>query len=342
MEKEKKNFSAKQFVGEIKDRLKGRYAQTLGALLGISVISIAVLAGAAYLCFWVFRMLVYSVMMMMYGMTTSSSLMMEGLFLVATIILYIVVAFCVRYIFTAVTFKFQDVVRDDDAHVGFGTIYQNFKQIRKLQLIRLWLWTGLFMFLWQIVPDIIASFFSGSLAFIAVLVRLIAVGIMIWKGVEYSQSLFLYREEQPKFLGQSLRHALTASRRFMGGRKWNYIWMMIVVIVPLILWSAIWGGITYFGVYTWIPAIIYIAPIILILGIWAYLPVMFIAGPVYYEMNKENVDLDKAFTKTFLPEEKLIQQNLPAINRKKVSVNNVAEEKVADEKQSTDEAPDKK
>ncbi|WP_252902818.1 hypothetical protein [Paucilactobacillus hokkaidonensis] len=51
MEKEKKNFSAKQFVGEIKDRLKGRYAQTLGALLGISVISIAVLAGAAIYVF---------------------------------------------------------------------------------------------------------------------------------------------------------------------------------------------------------------------------------------------------------------------------------------------------
>lgn len=315
----KKNFSAKQFVGEIKNRLQGRYAQSLGALLGVFIISIVALAAAMYLCFWAFRMIVYSAMMMMYGMTTVSSLLMQGLILIAAVIVYIAVLLCVRYVFTAITFNFQDVARNDDIQVGLGTMYQGFKHLKKLQLIRLWLWAGLFMFLWQIVPDIIAGFFSGNLEFIGVIVRLIAAVIAVWKSVEYSQSLFLYREQQPKFLGQSMRHAITASRRFMGGRKWNYIWLMLVIIVPLLLWLAIWGGITYYGVYTWIPAIIYVAPIIMILGFWAYLPVLFIAAPIYYEMNKVNVDIDETFVKTFLPEEKLIQSTLSEVYHRKVS-----------------------
>lgn len=331
----KKSFSAKQFVGEIRDRLKGRYAQSLGALLGVFVISIAALAAAIYLCFWAFRMLVYSVMMMMYGMTTSSSLLMEGLILIAAIIVYIAVALCVRYVFTAITFNFQDVARNDDVQVGLGTMYKGFKQLRKLQLIRLWLWAGLFMFLWQIIPDIVAGFFSGNLAFIGVICRLIGVGIMIWKGVEYSQSLFLYREQQPKFLGQSMRHAITASRRFMGGRKWNYIWLMIVIIVPLLVWFAIWGGITYYGVYTWIPAIIYIAPIIMILGLWAYLPVLFIATPIYYEMSKGNVDIDETFAKTFLPAEKLVQSSLVEVYHRKTSTTDEASDTKPDSDEKT-------
>ncbi|WP_137597836.1 hypothetical protein [Paucilactobacillus kaifaensis] len=315
----KKNFSAKQFIGEIKDRLKGRYAQSLGALLGVFIISVVALAAAMYLCFWAFRMIVYSVMMMMYGMTTSSSLLMQVLILVAAVIVYIAVALCVRYVYTAITFNFQDVARNDDVQVGLGTMYRGFKQLKKLQLIRLWLWIGLFMFLWQIVPDIIAGFFSGNLEFVGIIVRLIAVVLMLWKGVEYSQALFLYREQQPKFLGQSMRYAITASRRFMGGRKWNYIWLMIVIIVPLLLWFAIWGGITYYGIYTWIPAIIYVAPIIMILGFWAYLPILFIAAPIYYEMNKTNVDIDETFAKTFLPEEKLVQSTLPEVYRRETN-----------------------
>lgn len=313
----KKNFSAKQFVGELKNSLKGRYAQSLGALLGVFVISAVVFVAALYLIYWAFRSLMYSVTLLMYGMATTSSLLLGVLMLLVALVIYVLVTLCVRYLFTAITFNFQDVVRNDDKQVGLGTMYRGFKHVRKLQILRLWLWLGLFLFLWQIVPDIVAGFF-GSSKYVALAFRLVGLGITIWKSVEYSQSLFLYREKQPEFLGQSLRHALTASRRFMGGRKWNYIWLMIVVIVPLILWTAIWSGITYYGVYTWIPAIIYVAPIILVLGLWAYLPVLFTAAPLYYEMNRANVDVDETFTKTFLPEEKLVQQDLAELNRQVV------------------------
>ena len=132
--------------------------------------------------------------------------------------------------------------------------------------------------------------------------RILNVIVMIWKGIEYSQANFLYRDRQPQFLGQSMRHALTASRRFMGGRKWNYLLIMLVVIfIPMVVWEVIFGALAYWGLYTATYALIYIGLLLMILGFAAYLPVIFASGALYYEEAKKTANLDEDFADTFKP-----------------------------------------
>ena len=116
--------------------------------------------------------------------------------------------------------------------------------------------------------------------------------IVIWKGIEYAQAYFLYREKQPRFLGQSMRHALTASRRFMGGRKWNYLLICLFVeVLPMAVWAVIFGGLAYYGNYTATYVLFYIGLLITILGLICYLPVVFATGSLFYVRSKETADV---------------------------------------------------
>lgn len=310
------NLSIKQFFAEIKKALKPNYKSAVGALVGLFVISVAIILGLGVVGYMLLRSLMMKYYMMMYGMSTITSLITGALTVLLVLVLYIILFFVIYFFRTAIQFNFQDVVRDPSRKIQIRQIFSQFKRLKKWQLVRLALWVWLFTTLWQLPVDILNGFF-GSNQIVAAILKAVGAVIAIWKGVEYSQGLLLYREKQPEFLGQSMRHALTASRRFMGGRKINYIILMIAGVVPVILWTAIWSAIIYFGSnygsFTMPTAVVYILVIILILGICAYLPVLLMMEPVYFEANKKHINLESVYADTLLPEEKLVDP-LPEIN----------------------------
>jgi hypothetical protein len=302
----KQGIKTKEFLKQLKEKMKPHYAQSLGVLLGLFVLVVATFMIFGIAAYYVMRTLSLKVMMLMYGMTTMSSLILWGGALILIVILYFMVMIFVYFFQTAIQFKFQDIVKDDNNSITIKGIFAQFKQLRKSQLLRLFLWIGLFTFLWQLPFSLVSDYLpkTGALSILTVIIRLAGYVVACWKGIEYSQALYLYREKQPSFLGQSMRHAITASRRFMGGRKWKYLWLSIVMALPVLVWAGILGGVTYWGIYTWTPVVMYLAPIILVLGLWAYLPVIFVFSPLFYELNKDHVDLDSTFKDTFkaLPE----------------------------------------
>jgi hypothetical protein len=304
------NLSIKQFFAEIKKALKPNYKSAVTALVGLFVISVAIMMGLGVVGYMLLRSLMMKYYMMMYGMSTISSIVIGAVEVLAILIVMIIVLFVVSFFGTAIKFNFQDVVRDPSKKIKIRAIYDQFKRLKKWQLVRLALYIWLFAsVLWQLPVDILNGFF-GSNQIVAEILKVVGGIIAIWKGLEYSQALWLYREKQPEFLGQSMRHAITASRRFMGGRKINWLILSIAGYVPLIVWTVVWGAIVYFGAnygsFTMPTAVIYILLAIMVIGICAYLPVLLMMGPVYYEANKHHINLDTVYEDTLLPKDQLV------------------------------------
>lgn len=303
------NLSVKQFFAEIKKALKPNYKSALGALVGLFVISVAIILGLGVIGYVLARSLMMKYYMMMYGMSTITSIITGALTLLLVLVLYIILFFVIYFFETAIKFNFQDVVRDPSKKIQVRSIFSQFKRLKKWQLVRLSLWIWLFTTLWQLPVNILDGFFGGN-QIVSDILRIALLLIGLWKGLEYSQGLFLYREKQPEFLGQSMRHAVTASRRFMGGRKINYLILMIAGVLPVAVWTAIWGAIVYFGTnygsFSMPVAVIYILLVIMIVGICAYLPVLLMMGPVYYEANKGHLNMDTVYEDTLLPKERLV------------------------------------
>lgn len=344
MEKQK-SLSIKQFFAEIKKALKPNYSSALGTLIGLFVISAAIILGLGLVGYMLLRQLMMQYYMMMYGMSTMSSMITGIGALILVLVLYVLVVFVIYFFQTAIEFNFQDVIRDPSRKIKLGAIFSQFKRLKKGQLIRLSLWIVLFTTLWQLPVDILNGFF-GSNQIVAAILRAIGLVIGIWKGVEYSQGLLLYREKQPDFVGQSLRHSLTASRRFMGGRKINYIVLMVAGALPVIVWGLVWTAILYFGTnygsFAMPTFVIYLLVIIMILGICAYLPVLLMMEPVFYESHKEHLDVDEQFRNTLLPHEKLVDPIVPVkhVTPTDEHATNAADQKSADhatDQQTTDD-----
>lgn len=327
------NLSIKQFYAAIRKALKRNYSSALGAIIGLFVVAAILIGILGFAAYMLLRELSLQYMMMMYGMSSISSMLIYGLGMVLVLILYIILLFFIQFFKVAIQFNLQDGVRDASVKVKFRAIYGQFKRLKKWQLVRLSLWTWLFMTLWQLPFEILNTFFGSNSIIAAILKALLAV-VTIWKTVEYSQSIFLYREKQPKFLGQSMRHALTVSRRFMGGRKVNYIILMIAGYVPVIVWGLLWAAIIYmsnnFGSFAMPSFITWLFAIILVVGVCAYLPVLLIMEPVFYEANKLHLNLDEEYDDTFLPQEKLVDP-LPDIKEATSIVPDESEIKAAKE-----------
>lgn len=133
-------------------------------------------------------------------------------------------------------------------------------------------------------------------------IRILNDIVVLWKSIEYSQSYFLYREKQPQFLGQSMRYALTASRRFMTGRKWNYFTILFVLeFLPMFIWTLIFGGLAFYGVYTATYVLTYIGIVLVIVGISCYLPVVYAILALYYNKARAGMEMDVLFKDTFKP-----------------------------------------
>lgn len=219
------------------------------------------------------------------------------------------------YFFMAVIqFQLQDVVTGKQTSIRFSNIWQQFRFLNKNQVLRLFLYNGLFLFFWQL-PLLILEYLLGSNQIILDAILIIWLLVMIWKNLEYSQALFLYREEQPAFLGQSQRHALTASRRFIAHKRAEIWELFIILAIPAIIWAIVWGIVAYYGFYFWEPVMIYGGPIVGIVGACFYLPVILAALAAFYQHNRTETLIQQIFKGLFVPVEKLTGQFVNKSNK---------------------------
>lgn len=242
--------------------------------------------------------------MIMYGMASPLALLMGLLEVLVGIALIATLSFFYNFYVVAAQYAYQDYLANPDQPVSAGSIWMYFKHLRKNQLWRIALYIGLFIFLWSLSLTIVADVVGGLThnAMWLCGIQLVNEIVVIWKSIEFSQSYFLYREKQPQFLGQSMRHALTASRRFMGGRKLNYFLVtLLVIILPMVVWAAIFGGLAFYGNYTATYVLMYIGLLIAVIGLICYLPVVFATGALFYVKSKADDDIEDDFKDVFKP-----------------------------------------
>lgn len=298
--KKRYSLSLKQFIKDLRSLVKP-YQPAMWPLAGIMVIFLALSFIVGFFAQGAMSSIGMAMMMAMYGMASPAAIGMALLEVLVAIVILMVLSFFYSFFTTAAEFTYQDRLRHPESVVTAGNVWMHFKHLRKNQLWRIILYMGLFLFFWSLPLDIVAGL-VGKNPVLVIICRVLNDIIMIWKGIEYSQANFLYRDKQPQFLGQSMRHSLTASRRFMGGRKWNYFLLILVtMVVPVVIWEVIFGGLTWWGVYTATNPLIYIGLLLMILGFAAYLPVMFAVPALYYEQAKKTANLDDTFAGTFKP-----------------------------------------
>lgn len=295
----------KEFTAKLKDLVKPGYTKAMWPTGGFFLIYIALTALLVYVDLSFVSTLYMNLMMLMYGMASTSGILLALLELLGVFALILALGFWFNFISTAVVFTYQDRLQHPDVVVSPSTIWKNFKHLRKNQLWRISLYTGLFIFLWTLPLTIVGSLVS-KYTWAVYTIRILNYLIIIWKSYEYSQATLLYREKQPSFLGQSMRHALTASRRFMGGLKFNFLLLQIVlVLLPIVVWSAIFGGVAYYGIYTATYFFMYLGYALIVLGITAYLPVVYAISALFYEEAKKHIKVDADFIGLFKPVEVL-------------------------------------
>lgn len=298
--KKRYSLSLKQFIKDLRSLVKP-YQPAMWPLAGVMIIFLALSFIIGFFAQGAMSSIGMAMMMAMYGMASPAAIGMALLEVLAAIVILMALSFFYSFFTTAAEFTYQDRLRHPESVVTAGNVWMHFKHLRKNQLWRIILYMGLFLFLWSLPLDIIGGL-VGKNQVLVIICRVLNDLIMVWKGIEYSQANFLYRDKQPQFLGQSMRHSLTASRRFMGGRKWNYLLIILVtMILPILIWEVIFGALTWWGIYTVTTPLIYIGLILMILGFAAYLPVLFAAPALYYEEAKKTAKLDEIFADTFKP-----------------------------------------
>ena len=307
MENQQK-FSLKGFNSQLRQSLKGGYNSAVWPMAGFTLLFIAIGGLLSYFLLMLTSSIMMNIMMVMYGMASAQAIGMAVLEIVAVFVLMFFNWMWYAFMQTAFNYTFLGQYRKG-SKVGGAAIWQQFKRLNKNQILRLALYAGLFTFLWSLPLDIVGGFVARNrIAYLTI--QAINDLVVIWKGLEYSQAIFVYKDKQPEFLGQSMRHALTASRRYMGGLKRYYLLMVFVVILlPLAIWLAIFGGLGYYGLYTATSFCIYFGFILAFLGVLAYVPVIANANALFYYQTVQGVDLDQAFDNTFKPVSQLTGQS---------------------------------
>lgn len=297
----------KEFIASLKKLVKPSYTRAMWPIAGISIIFFALLSILTMLTTNIQSSLGMTIMMVMYGMASPLAVLLALCEMLLMAAIVVALSFFYSFFSLASQYTYQDKLTYPEQPVSAGSIWMHFKHLRKNQVWRIALYIGLFTFLWSLPLNIVAGLVSSSVRtlpgqYVAEAIRIINDVIIFWKSIEYSQAYFLYREKQPQFLGQSMRHALTASRRFMTGRKWNYFGIMLLVdVLPLVIWGLIFGGLAYYGIYTATYVLTYVGLILFVVGVACYLPVIFATGALYYKHNQANSDVDLMFKDTFKP-----------------------------------------
>lgn len=306
IEKQKK-VSLKEFIASLKKLVKPNYLRAMWPTAGISIIFFALITILSMLNLRIEASMGMSMMMMMYGMTSPLAIAFSVVEMLVILAIIITLSFFYSFYSIGTQYTYQDKLAHPKQPVSAGSIWMHYKHLRKNQLWRIALYIGLFTFLWSLPLNIVAGLAPSLMpnivgVIIATIARVLNYVVMIWKGLEYSQAYFLYRDKQPQFLGQSMRHALTASRRFMTGRKWNYFVVSLVVeILPMLIWTLIFGGVAYYGSYTATYVLTYVGIVLLVIGITCYLPVVFATAALYYDRTQASTDLDVMYKDTFKP-----------------------------------------
>lgn len=305
--KKQHSLPLKSFIKELKALVKPDYLKAMWPVGGIAIIFIAITCILSFLATSVMSSMMMSVMMIMYGMASPAALLMGLLEILGAAAISIALSFFFNFFMVAIQYTYQDRLAHPEQPVSAGSIWMHYKHLRKNQVWRIALYIGLFIFLWSLPLDIIGGLVGGLTKNTVwpLIIRIVNDIVILWKALEYSQSYFLYREKQPQFLGQSMRHALTASRRFMNSRKWNYLLINVVcAVLPVLVWTLIFGGLAFYGNYTATYVLTYVGLALVIIGIACYLPVILAAGTLYYVKSKDEpdpVDIDVVFKDTFKP-----------------------------------------
>lgn len=244
-----------------------------------------------------------SITLLLYGQS-SYLIFINLLEIIVSIILFFVIAVFCFFVRTAIQYVVQDTLRTKLTKVSFSNVFKKFKQLNKNQVLRLFCYLSLFMFLW-LLPLMIINMFTSKIAFVTYILQFLFFVVILWKGIDYSQAIFLYRENQPQFLGQSQRYALKASKHFIKNLRFKYLLVLIGLTIPLVIWIAIWSVVTYFGFYIWEPIMIYGGPILGIIGGCFYLPFVQFTLAYFYEKNNSSELIEKSFRDCFKPVEKL-------------------------------------
>ena len=292
----------KDFAASLKPLLNKReYLTTMWPLAGYFIIWLALTGMGLYFAYSLLASLSMSIMMIMYGMMTITSLLFavgEFLLLLVAVVVIFFLFYCLQ---VGVQFGYQDRIQNSAKVLSASSIWNRFKHLRKNQLLRLVAYSALFIFLWQLPLRILAGFFAGNAIVVNTLDVLNEI-IAIWKGLQYSQALYLYRAKQPAFLGQSMRHALTVSKRYMAGFKFNYFLISLLFAgVPSLVWGGLTGGLIFYGVYTATNPCIWIGAVLLVLGFAAMMPYLTMIAPLYFEKTRTKVQVDAFYTDVFTP-----------------------------------------
>lgn len=306
MEKQR-TLPVKEFIASLKKLVKPNYLRAMWPIAGISIIFIALIAILVMLNTSISASIGMSMMMVMYGMASPLAILYSLFEILGIFAIMAALTFFYSFFTVAAQYTYQDKLAHPEQPVSAGSIWMHYKHLRKNQLWRIILYIGLFTFLWSlplnIVNFLVAANLSGSAGYyVALVIRILNDIVILWKSIEYSQSYFLYREKQPQFLGQSMRHALTASRRFMTGRKWNYFAIILLVeVLPMVIWSLIFGGLAFYGIYTATYVLTYVGIVVLIVGLACYFPVAYATIALYYSQARTGMDMDQLFKDTFKP-----------------------------------------
>ncbi|WP_295729256.1 hypothetical protein [uncultured Limosilactobacillus sp.] len=303
-----KKVSLKDFISELKSSMKGEYFNALWPVGGFFIIFIALSAILLYFFRGISSSIMMNIMMVMYGMASAGAIGLGLLEMLVALGLILAVNFFYGFIQVAIQYAYLDRFHNPDDKVTAASVWGQYKRLNKNQLWRLALYIGLFMFLWTLPLDIVAGIFARNQV-VVIICRVVNLILVVWKSLQYSQAYFVYRVKRPDFLGQSMRHALTASKRFMKGLKWNLLLVAIVTIVlPIVIWLAIFSGLGYYGIYTATNFWIWFGFIVAFLGLVAWLPVAYAAAALYYHKAAPSQDLEAAFNGTFKSVEELTGQ----------------------------------
>lgn len=244
-----------------------------------------------------------SITLLLYGQS-SYLIFINLLEIIGSLILFFLIALFCFFIRTTIQYAVQDTLKNELAKVSFSSVFKKFKQLNKNQVLRLFCYFALFIFLW-LLPLLVIHLFTSKIEIVTALLQFLFFVVLLWKGIDYSQALFLYRENQPQFLGQSQRYALKASKRFIRSLRFKYLLLLIGLCIPLAVWIGLWSIVTYFGFYIWEPIMIYGGPFVGVIGGCFYLPFVQFTLAYFYEKNNNSDLLEKSFRDCFKPVGKL-------------------------------------
>ena len=285
--------------------IRKKYLTAAVPMAGMFIIWLALSAIGLYFAYTLLASLSMSVMMIMYGMMTVSSLLFAILEFLGLLFLVLVLGFLFYALQVGLRYAYLARIEKEDKKVTATVIWNRFKHLRKNQLLRLCLYVSLFIFLWRLPLMIIGDIWSSN-KIVAYTTMIGNYLILIWKSLQYSQAIYLYREKQPQFLGQSMRHALTASKRFMAGFKLNYLVVYLLFeVLPVAIWSALTGGLVYYGIYTATNPLIWIGAVLLVLGLGALVPYCSMVSALYFHETSKKVKVENMYADTFKPVEQL-------------------------------------